>query len=99
LAVMWLRSIPEPPNFASLNKLKEDVWTVPLPGLEAYEEGYWGDRATLWQGVVNQQAPLLKSKARRLFLGQVALTAAMIVVAILLLALLGPIVCSHFKGV
>jgi hypothetical protein len=99
LAVMWLRSIPGLPTYESLDKLKSDLWLVPLIDLEPFEERYWGTRGALWQGVINQQVPLLKSKARRLFYGQIMLAAAMVVVAILLLNLLGPIVYFHLTGV
>ena len=98
LAVMWVRSIPGPPTFAALDELKSNLWSV-ASGLGAYEEGYWGDRSQLWQNVVNEQSSLIDSKAKRLLKGQATLAAAMLVVAIMLLALVGPIISSHLHGV
>lgn len=96
LAVLWVRAIAGPPTFEALNKLKVDLWTV-TSGLEPYEEGYWGDRAQLWQNIVNEQILLIKSKASRLFFGQATLACAMLAAALLLLMLLGPIIHSHLK--
>jgi hypothetical protein len=95
LAVMWLRAISGPPTFGSLKKLKADLWSFSGDALEAYEEGYWGDRARLWQAVINQQKPLLESKAKRLRGAHVALALAMLAVAFLLFALVQPIIASH----
>jgi hypothetical protein len=95
LAVMWVRAISGPPTFISLNQLKNDLWSFSGDALEQYEESYWGDRATLWQAVINQHMPLLKSKAKRLRVAHVALALAMLVVAFLLFALVQPIIASH----
>ncbi|HTD22056.1 MAG TPA: hypothetical protein VK738_05350 [Terriglobales bacterium] len=95
LAVMWVRRLPGLPLFSSLNKLKTDLWTIESTALEAYEQGYWGDRAMLWQQVVTAQSPVITSKARWLLIAQIALASAMFVVAILLLFLIEPIVSSH----
>jgi len=95
LAVMWLRAIPGRPTFESLNKLKSDLWPIALGDLDAYEEGYWGDRSVLWQAVTTEQSTLIKSKAHRLLIAQVILALAMIFVALLLLFLIVPIISSH----
>jgi len=99
LAVLWLRATPNAPGYESLNQLKSDLWPLSPLELQNHEERYWQDRVTLWQGAVNQQSSLIKSKAKRLFQGQVTLAAAMAAVAILLLALLEPIIHFHLSGV
>jgi hypothetical protein len=96
LAVLWVRAITGPPTFEALNQLKVNLWAV-ASGLDLYEEGYWGDRAQLWQNVVDEQIPLIRSKAARLFLGQATLACAMFIAALLLLMLLGPVICSHLR--
>ena len=95
LAVMWLRAMPSRPTLESLNRLKSDLWPIPLADLAAYEEGYWGDRCGLWQVVTKEQSRLIKSKAHRLLTAHVILALATLVVALLLLLLIGPIICSH----
>jgi len=94
LSVLWVRSIPGPPTFQALNKLKANLWPI-TSRLEDYEEGYWGDRATLWQNVVNEQFSLIAAKSKRLLLGQITLASAMFTVAVLLFALIGPIISFH----
>jgi hypothetical protein len=98
LAVMWVRQIPGPPTFEALNQLKADLWPI-TSGLETYEEGYWGDRSALWKNVVDEQSSLIGSKGKRVLLAQITLASAMFAVAILLFALIGPIISSHLHGV
>lgn len=98
LAVMWVRAIAGPPTFQALDQLKTDLWTINT-GLEPYEEGYWGERAALWQNVVDDQSALINSKAKRLLIGQLTLASAMLAVALLLFSLIGPIISVHLHGV
>lgn len=85
LGVMWVRPISGPLSIWQLDRLRTDLFQFPRTNLSAYEEGFWGEVATIWKDVLYKQTEPLNDKAKRLRKAQVSLLVAMFMIAVLLL--------------
>jgi hypothetical protein len=98
LRVLWVRAFPGLPAFAWLKELQSDLFHLPVSELkDQHEASYWNDRASIWQGILEEQDRAIAAKGTWLFRAQLALALAMLTVAALLMVIVGPIIHQRWS--
>jgi multisubunit Na+/H+ antiporter MnhB subunit len=99
LRVLWIRAFPGPPTVSFLKQLKSDLFAIPPADLNLYEESYWEERGREWETIVDDLDSMIVAKARWLFAAQLGLALAMFTIALLLILIIQPFICSHWGAI